>query len=313
MVLSYNEIKAKVLEQVPTVCPICGGPLTLSADLMHLTCDNPECDGKVVRKLEIAAKALGIDNIGPGVAKELVVNLGIRKIYQLFDLTEDDFKRVPRYQEGMAQRLYQSIQAVKSCSFAQFIRACQFYRVGDGTASDIADSYESLDAFLGASAQDMAERLGGMSQGVSEQIWSYVEADRAAVLELAKRVSIDYPVKQVGSNPTGGVLTCVVTGPLGFGSRPEFQSTYGDAYNVKWASAVSKNTDVLVTNETTPTGKYKKALELQATGGAIKIMSEEEFLAFIGAGQTNTAQARVEATQVAVANLQSYDGQEVML
>lgn len=312
--LSYEEVKNKVLECIPKQCPICGGPLTLSQDLMHLTCDNPDCDGKISRKLEIAAKALGIDNVGPAVAKDLVDNLGIRHISELFPLTVDDFKRIPRFQDGSAQRLYQSIHSVTSVSFAQFIRACQFTRVGDGTANDIAGVYSSLDEFLGASGSDLANRLGGMSQAVSEQIWSSVEGSKSAVKALAECIEIQYPEKVTGKgNPTGKVLTCVVTGPLGFGSRPEFQETFGASYGVKWASAVSKNTDVLVTNETTPTGKYRKAQELQAAGGKIKIMTEEEFLSFIGAEQTNTADARVEATKVAVSNLQSFDGQVVDL
>ena len=44
-ILTYEEVKARVLAEVPKECPICGGPLTLSDDLMHLTCDNPDCDG----------------------------------------------------------------------------------------------------------------------------------------------------------------------------------------------------------------------------------------------------------------------------
>lgn len=306
--MTYQEIKERVLKEVPNVCPICGGPLTLSNDLMHLTCDNPDCDGKITRRLEIAAKALGIENIGPGVANELFEHLQVKHVYQLFDLTLDDFQKVPRYQEGMASRLYLSIQAVKECSFAQFIRACQFTRVGDGTANDIAGAYSSLDEFLGASGQDLANRLGGMSQAVSEQIWGSVERHKASVEELAKRVKINYPVKKKGSNPTGRELTCVVTGPLGFGARPDFQDTFGADYAVKWASAVSKNTDILVTNETTPTGKYKKALELQAAGGKIQIMSEEEFLKFIGSEQTNTADAKVTAMNDAVSNLSFFGG-----
>ena len=313
MELTYNEIKERVLREVPTTCPICGGPLTLSADLMHLTCDNPDCDGKVTRKLEIAAKALGIDNIGPGVANELYEHLGVKHVYQLFDLSEDDFMRVPRYQEGMASRLYQSIQAVAECSFAQFIRACQFLRVGEGTASDIASAYETLDDFLNSSAVELSQRLGSMSVQVAEQVWGSVVKHMPEVRALKDRLIIKYPVKVQGGNPTGKVLTCVVTGPLGFGSRPEFQSVFGDAYGIKWASAVSKNTDVLVTNETTPTGKFKKAKELQAAGNPIQILTEEEFLAYIGAGQTNTADARVEATQTAVQNLPSYDGSKVEL
>ena len=309
--LSYEEVKARVLAEVPKQCPICGGQLTLSPDLMHLTCDNPDCDGKISRKLEIAAKALGIDNVGPAVAKDLVDNLGIRHISELFPLTVDDFKRIPRFQDGSAQRLYQSIHSVSSVTFAQFIRACQFTRVGDGTANDIAGVYGSLDEFLGASGDDLANRLGGMSKAVSEQIWGSVEGSKDKVKALAECITINYPEKAV--NTTGRTLTCVVTGPLGFGSRPEFQETFGVSYGVKWASAVSKNTDILVTNETTPTGKFKKAKELQAAGGKIQIMNEEEFLSYIGAEQTNTADARVVATSTAVENLQSFDGQIVNL
>ena len=311
--MTYQEVKERVLREVPTVCPICGGSLTLSDDLMHLTCDNPDCDGKVVRKLEIAAKALGIDNIGPGVAQELYDHLGVRHVFQLFDLTEQDFMRVPRYQEGMASRLYQSIHAVSSVSFANFIRACQFVRIGEGTANDIAGVYASLDEFLGSNPAELAKRLGSMSQAVSEQIWGSVERNKENVLELAKRVQVEAPVVvERGSNPTGRDLTCVVTGPLGFGPRPEFQTVFGAAYGIKWGSAVSKNTDVLVTNETTPTGKYKKALELQAAGGSIKIMTEEEFLAFIGASG-DTASARVATTQEEVSGLMNYDGEVVEL
>ena len=310
--MTYEEIKAKVLAEVPNVCPICGGPLTLSNDLMHLTCDNPDCDGKIARKLEIAAKALGIDNIGPGVAKELVDHLNISSIYQVFDLSESDFMRVPRYQDGMAQRLYSSIHVVSSVPFAKFIRACQFKRVGDGTANDIAGAYNSLDEFLGASGQDLANRLGGMSLDVSEQIWESVERGTNAAKELATRLTIVYPEKISGSNASGKNLTCVVTGPLGFGPRPEFQETFGASYGIKWGSAVSKNTDILVTNETTPTGKFKKAKELQAAGSSIQIMTEEQFLQYIGANGT-TAQARVETTSMEVSQLQSFDGSVVDL
>ena len=314
MELSYEEIKNRVLAEVPETCPICGGHLTLSADYMHLTCDNPDCDGKVSRKLEIAAKALGIDNIGPAVAKELFEYLNVSKVYQLFDLTLDDFKKVPRYKDGMAQRLYDSIKSVKSVPFAKFIRACQFKRVGDGSADAIALAYSSVQEFLDTDRTVLVKTLGVVSEDVADQIWLSVQQSRDAVTELSKRIAIEYPEKVSGKgNPTGGQLICVVTGPLGFGSRPEFQEVFGAAYGIKWASAVSKNTDILVTNETTPTGKYKKAQELIASGGKVKIMNEEEFLSYIGAEHSTTADARIDATKTAVGNLQSFDGSVVDL
>ena len=307
--MTYEEIKSKVLAWVPEVCPVCGGKLTLSDDLMHLTCDNPDCGGKVYRRLEIAAKALGIDNIGQGVAKELCEHLGITNVWQLFDLSVDDFKKVPRYQDGMANRLYDSVHAVDSVPFANFIRACQFRRIGDGSANDLAQSFDSLDAFLGASEQSVAKVLGVRSSDVSGVIWGSVVDSRDAALKLADRVRIVYPEKK--ASRSGGTLTCVVTGPLGFGPRPEFQKVFGESYGVKWASAVSKNTDYLVTNETAMTGKFKKAKELIASGGKVKIVTEAEFMSIIGAG--DTASERMAVTAEEAKEVKSYDGLDVQL
>ena len=314
MSLSYDEIKAKVLDCVPKVCPECGAPLVLSENLMHLTCTNPDCGGKVYRKIEIAAKALGIDFIGPGVAKELVDHLNVHHVWQLFDFTEDDFLMVPRYQDGMASRLYQSIQAHRDASFAQFIRACQFKRVGEGTANDLASKYDSLEALLNTTPDELISRMGSMTIQSAGPICESIQESKEDVMELSKRINLSYPAPvQQGTNPTGKELICVVTGPLGFGSRPEFQSVFGASYGIKWGSSVTSKTDVLVTNETTPTGKYKKAQELQAAGGKIKIMNEEEFLAFIGAEHTSTADVRLEVTRVEVAALKSFDDQDVVL
>ena len=311
-ILTYEEVKAHVLAEVPKECPICGGPLTLSDDLMHLTCDNPDCDGKVARKLEIAAKALGIDNVGPSAAKDLVDHLGVHHVSQLYEFTVEDFLKIPRFQGGLATNLYKSVQGAKEVTFAQFIRACQFYRVGDGTSNDIANAYDTLDQFRNATADDLMQKVGGMTIDSARLIMESVKKAGEDVSRLEKYVGIKYPEKIQGSNPTGEILTCVVTGPLGFGSRPEFQRVFGDAYGVKWGSSVTKNTDILVTNESASTTKYKKALELQAAGGKIKIMTEEEFLQYVGAPGT-TAEARQMANMQEYENLKSFDGVEVVL
>jgi len=312
--MTYNEVKERVMACVPTVCPECGATLTLSENLMHLTCTNPDCGGKTYRKIEVGAKALGIDNIGPSVAKEMVEFLNVTHVYQLFDLSVNDLLSIPRYQDGMANRIYSSIHALdgKDVSFPQFIRACQFRRVGDGTATELASVYPTLEDLLNAEPNEMASKMPSMTTVSSTPICESIQASRTDVLEFAKRVKIVYETTPSGSNSSGSNLTCVVTGPLRFGSRPEFQSVFGASYGIKWGSAVSKNTDILVTNETTPTGKYKKAHEIQASGGKIKIMNESEFLEFIGANP-NVAEVRSEVTIAEVSALESYDGQDVNL
>lgn len=288
--------KQIILSMVPTTCPECGHPLKLSDDLMHLTCTNNACSGKLYRRIEIMCKAFGIENVGVKVAQELVECLDLKAEHEIFDLSVEDFLRVPRYQMGMAQRLYDSIHAVTEVQWPAFIRGAQFLRVGEGTAKDMAKEYKSLDEIFATTPKEMAHKMSGMTTNLTSQIVESINERRQEVEELSKRVTINFSTAvTVPTNTTGKQIMAVVTGPLGFGSRPEFQRTFGDQYGVKWVSAVSGNTDVLVTNETTPTGKYKKAKELQAQGGKIQIMTEEEFIKYIG-GTTDTKNSLINAT-----------------
>lgn len=297
--------KQIILSLVPTTCPECGHALKLSDDLMHLTCTNSACSGKLYRRIEIMCKAFGIENVGVKVAQELVECLDLTAEHEIFDLSVEDFLRVPRYQMGMAQRLYDSIHAVEEVSWPAFIRGAQFLRVGEGTAKDMAKEYKSLDEIFATTPKEMAHKMSGMTTNLTSQIVESINERRNEVEELSKRVTINFSTATAApaQSPTGKQIMAVVTGPLGYGPRPEFQRTFGDAYGVKWVSAVSGNTDILVTNETTPTGKYKKAKELQAAGGKIQIMTEEEFIKYIG----GTADSKTTLVQETAKQAQELD------
>lgn len=288
-----EESKDAILALVPKTCAACGAPLVLSKDMMHLTCTNPECSGKLYRRLEIMAKAFGIENIGVTVAEELVNNCGLTELYQLYDLTIEDILKVPRYKIGMATKLYNSIHKVTKVTWQQFIRGIQIPRIGAGTSKYMAKSYDSLEALLNTSVEEMfkvCRQNAWAIQFTREGVTPIVEAIHEMVpqvLKLAEKVTIEYPEKEQVTNVAQSAqpkrnITAVVTGSLKFGKRPDFQAKYGEAYGVRWGSAVSGNTDILVTNDTKPTGKYKTALDLQAAGGKIQIMTEEEFLKYLG-------------------------------
>ena len=49
---------------IPTICPICGGQLEISvseAGVKNLVCNNPDCNGKLINKLEYFISKKGMD------------------------------------------------------------------------------------------------------------------------------------------------------------------------------------------------------------------------------------------------------------
>lgn len=270
--------KEAILALVPKKCEHCGSNLILSEDLMHLRCENPQCEGKLYRRIEIMCKAFEIENIGIKTAQEMVVSIPVVSEDHLFRLTPEDLLRVPRFKKGMADKVYNSIQKVKYVSLQQFIRGCQFARVGDGTAARIAEKYKSLDEFLNTTARELNHRTG-IGENVSVMVINSIKEKRELVDNLLK-----YVQPGVGQTAQQKEESClaVVTGPLHYGSRPEFQKMTKERYGVRWTSSVSRNVNYLVTNETKPTSKYKKAKELQEQGFDVKIVTEEQFLKLFG-------------------------------
>jgi len=319
-------IKEQILASVPTSCPACGSSLKLSDDLMHLSCMNSACSGKLYRRIEIMAKAFGIENIGVKVAEELVNELNLTAEHEIFDLSYNDFLKVPRYQAGMASRLLESISILKEnpigggsrvkVPWANFIRGIQIARVGEGTAAEIAQGYKDLDSLLNTDPKELAKKLTSATVNSTTPMVNSIKERTEEILELAKRVEISYPtaeeIQPVEAKPI--TILAVVTGSLGFGSRPDFQKHFGANYGVKWASAVSGNVNILVTNEDftvkKPTGKYKDAKELQAKGNPIQIMTEEEFISYIGG--TSVAEDLLKTNNTASSAITSVGGMDII-
>lgn len=322
--MATTTVKEKILAMVPKTCPACGATVKLSDDLMHLTCTNSACSGKLYRRIEIMAKAFGIENIGIKVAEELVNELNLTAEHQIFELTFEDFLKVPRYKEGMATRLLDSINVVKrdpiygarkKVSWANFIRGIQIVRVGEGTAAEIAKGYKDLDSLLNTTPKELASKLSSATTNSTSIMVNSINDRRDEILKLASYVEIEYPkATDVVQEDVPITIQAVVTGPLGFGSRPDFQRHFGAAYGVKWSSSVSRNTTILVTNEDfsvkKPTGKYKDAVALQEKGYPIKIMTEEEFIAHVGG--TSVAQDLLQNTRDSSNAITSVGGMDII-
>lgn len=270
--------KNPIWRMAPSTCIFCGEPLYVTDDLMHMGCTNPDCDSRVGRRIEIMAKALGIDNIGIKVAAEISTREDINSPLDIFNLPKEGFIGICGWKEAMAEKVYNEIHKdLSNTPFDKFIRACQIKRVGDGSAKELARICPTIDKLLSITSTELAASgVKAFGKDSSAMIVSYINTHRETIQKL---YSIVYPngrQEQVTSSQitTDTLINAVVTGSLSI-PRKQFQEMYSEK-GIKFQSDVSSTTNVLVCNSPSSSSKSKKAKQF-----GIPIMTEEEFKEFV--------------------------------
>jgi len=93
-------------------CPSCGGAIIY--DEPFLKCKSKDCGGSIQKKLEYAAKVLGLDVLGPGTISKCIEEFGCRTILDLIDLAYEDFLEIEGFAETSAQNAADAIASLVS-------------------------------------------------------------------------------------------------------------------------------------------------------------------------------------------------------
>lgn len=257
--------REQILASVPTVCPVCGHPTTLSADYAHLCCTNPMCEGKFSRRLELFAKMLGMRNFGP--ANSLLLSKKITAFHQVFTLTVQDIVSCGIGQ-GMAQNIFSEIASVKEVPLKNFLACLNIPKIGQATAHVIANKFKTLQAIRSLSVNAIVSSMDRVGPDLARYIVQGLAEASDEIDSLLKYVSVvDLSEESSGALALEGMTICI-TGTLSID-----RNTWKDRIEKnggKFASSVSKNTTCLICNQQSSSSKYKKAQEL-----GIPIYTEE--------------------------------------
>jgi len=241
---------------IPRECPSCGSPVRLSSDFAHLTCSNPSCEGKLSRRIERFAKALGLDNFGPSVC-DILAN-EINEPSQILYMNPAQWSGL--FSVGISARLQAELSKLGNIRLSDALSAVSIPRCSAPTAKKLASAFKTLEAVLNASELDLCFSIDSFGDGLSKIIWNGIQAAKSELLALDAHVHI-LPQDEVaeGAQPFKG-MNIVITGPL---------STDRNVWKEKiekgggrLASAVSRNTTVLITNVVSSTTKSKAAKAL---------------------------------------------------
>lgn len=280
--LTREEIEASGHEVIeyPVKCPCCGHTLIPRNDGIStfLVCENNECDGKLINRLDHFFGKKGLDVKGLSIETfEKLINWGmITTFIDVFHLDKysAELAKKPGFGKKSTENMLKAIEEGKTCELSQFICAIGIPNVGARYAKVLAETFETWEDFLKAVSGFDFTSLDGFGKEIQCSICSvhYNEAD-----EIAKLLTIKNSLYSREKSTALKGKTFVITGSLQRFPNRDAMIASIEAYGGKVSGSVSKNTSYLINNDIhSQSSKNKTAQKL-----GIPIITEEEFIKMI--------------------------------
>lgn len=260
----------------PTHCPICGSPATRDEAAVALLCTNRSCFAKEKEQIIhfVSRKAFDIAGLGDKIVEQLINEGLIGTAADIFTLTKGDLEPLERFAEKSAQNLVDAIAARTTISLPRFLYALGIIHVGEETAFDLSEYFQSLDRIRNASIEELVA-VPNIGEVVARSVYDYFRDVRhsAFVDALLKNGITIVSAPRATQQPLAG-KTFVLTGTLTTITREEAEARIRELGGSP-ASSVSKKTNYVVVGDE-PGSKYQKAQEL-----GVPILDEKDFLNLI--------------------------------
>lgn len=275
--ISKREKDAPAVEFV-TQCPVCGTPLERIYGDSAWCCPNHYgCRPQITGKIEhfCARRMMNIDGIGEETA-ELLFSCGlVRRIADIYDLTQEKLESLDRVGAKTARRIMDGIEMSKSVPFERVVYALSIPNVGETTAKRLALAVKSMDNLLSMSIDELTE-ISDVGPVIAKCIFDYLRdpvcVDNIRRLtEAGVQMSVSED-KLTSQNETLKGKTIVISGTFTHHSRDEYKDII-EREGGKNVGSISKKTSFVLAGENMGPSKKEKCEKL-----GIPMISEDEFL-----------------------------------
>lgn len=274
-VVDQDEEYTKEIEK-PSHCPYCGSELIEGN--VHIVCPNSiSCAPQLLARMEHFASrnAMDIEGLSEKTIGQLMEDLDIKDIYEIYDLTYDDLIKLDRFADKKANNLIRAIEESKDVDLNRFIYAIGIPNVGERTARDLANKFKDFDKLREATVDQLVEidDIGLITACNIVEFFNDERISKAIDILLSKGINIRKLENESNKNSLES-KTFVITGTVENYKRDDIKKLIEDnGGNV--TSSVSKNTDVLICGKK-PGSKLIKAKELE-----IEIYEDEKLYNFL--------------------------------
>ena len=257
--------------KIPDVCPSCGKKIDI-VDI-RIYCMNDHCPGKNKEIILNFIQKIGIEDLSGKRLEDLINARLVSNISDLYKLNVEDLLSLDKVKDKLSNKLIDSIQKSKKVDLITFLTALG---ISGGAYSKcekvVYAGFDSIEKILTMNVENL-KTIESFADKSSEEFISSLNEKKNLIHELVK-LGFVFTVEEKKESAITGLKLCI-TGALSE-KRQVIEDQIRNFGGIV-VSSVSKNTDMLVTNETDPSSsKYKKALELK-----IKIITEAELVALM--------------------------------
>ncbi|WP_339883669.1 NAD-dependent DNA ligase LigA [Vreelandella maris] len=259
----------------PEHCPVCGSDIERVDGEAVARCSGGlycAAQRKEALKHFASRKALDIDGLGEKLIVQLVDLGWVKTPADLFHLTVEQLKSLPRMGEKSANNLVNSLEKAKSTTLARFIYALGIREVGEATAANLANHFGTLETVQTAELAAL-EAVNDVGPIVAAHVHTFFRQPHnqetiAALIDAG--VTWQEAAVTQGPTPLEG-QTWVLTGSLESMTRDEGKARL-QALGAKVAGSVSKKTTCLVAGEAAGS-KLTKAEQM-----GVEVIDEATFM-----------------------------------
>ena len=259
-------------------CPICGSAVERKGEEAAHYCVNDSCPAKKIESIiHFCSKgAMDIEGLGEKVVEDLY-NLGfVKSITDIYKLEsyKGELIQIDGYGKKSIDNMIEAIEKSKGNSLERLLFALGIDEIGAKTSKILAKRYESLDAVINASKEELLS-IKDIGEVTAESVYSFFKNDNN--LQLINELKlIGLNTMYLNNNEKFKETAfknknVLVTGTLNSYKRNEVKDLL-DNLGANVVSSVSKNLDYLIVGSE-PGGKLEKAQKL-----GITILDEEQFL-----------------------------------
>lgn len=246
----------------PSHCPYCNTELIEGN--VHIICPNSiSCTPQLLARMEHYASrnAMDIEGLSEKTIAQLMEELNIDDIYEIYDLNYDDLIKLDRFGPKKTQNLLDSIQESKKRDLNRFIYAIGIPNVGERTARDLANKFKTFDNLRHANPDQLVE-IDDIGEITADNIVEFFEDEKisdALDILLSKGIILNEVEDDNSSNELEN-KTFVITGTMENYKRDEIKELI-EKNGGKVTGSVSKNTDVVLCGQNAGS-KLTKAKDL---------------------------------------------------
>jgi len=254
--------------EIPDHCPSCDSKVEIRD--IRIFCKNDYCPGKNKEIILNFIQKIGIEDLSGKRLDELIKAKMVKTIPDLYRLEASDLMKLDKVKDKLSQKLIESIQKTKSVDLITFLSALGITGGAFNKCEKVVRSgYDSIAKIKNLSLEQLMSIEGFAEKSATEFLNSLRE--KFDLIDELVELGFEFTVEETRETKITGLKICI-TGALSE-KRPVVEDMIRQGGGIM-VSSVSKNTDLLVTNETDPSSsKYKKALELK-----IKIITEAELM-----------------------------------